>query len=845
MSNQLLLWGAEVDLERRVALREGAAHRLSPTEARLLGYLARRSGPVPAPELLQEVWATPDVHPRTVRLVIDQLRAKIELDPAEPDHLLEEEEGYRFERAHRVRTVQDERLSRLLSMLERGAGLLTLVGSPGTGKSYLARHVASLWEARGVTTLALDLEGVHDPRDALARLATALGLRTSAPDPEYDQLRRALAVRAPLLLVLEHLDELVERGYGLVQVPGVDGVSVLATAERSIGSGSDRVVTVEPLAPPAARRFLLQLAREAGAREDVLTDAALDAVTEATEGLPLALQVAAAWLAQLRPIMLGPQLQALRAGPRGLMGALLRAWDLLEEGDILAMGLLCAVPGPLPIAAFEAVTRSGSSDRPLDRLARLRQRAWISMDRTGRVAVPATSRAFVAGRTQAGVTRTALNRMSAWAASTVRQLLGKLEGEHHVEASVQLERDLPLWWALVGRMAPGPGRARLACDLAAVELRVGIGPSTADKLAELVPEVSEDRGLGALLRLRRVQVGAREDLRAALERAEGLPDKGLIVEIRTRLGRELARSGALDEARAELQRALDEARELPRLRAHAELELGAVDSAQGDWAGAMVRWRSAEATARQLGSRQLVLLALAAVAGAERQQGHEREAETALRQALELAEELGAVERSAELRLELASLFVASGSAPLARLDEAVRLLQEAHTWYHRQGLLRAEALALRGLAHAHLARGEPAAASRLVAQAREAFHTLGDTREEGLLLLQLARLEHHGGRPSEALRRYDEAQAFLAGTLEGELAALAAIAAKDLADHARAATLHDLARARLAERPEARGLLELVEQAMGARSQPDSERVWAQIRARLIEPGLAGSPRG
>ena len=74
--------------------------RLSPTEAKLLTYLAARPGRVISySTLLEEVWGySSQVSSRTVYATVHRLRSKVELDPTEPRNIISlSREGYRFE----------------------------------------------------------------------------------------------------------------------------------------------------------------------------------------------------------------------------------------------------------------------------------------------------------------------------------------------------------------------------------------------------------------------------------------------------------------------------------------------------------------------------------------------------------------------------------------------------------------------------------------------------------------------------------------------------------------------------------------------------------------------------
>ena len=89
----------EVDLSRRVVLREGAPVRLTPIEYRLLAVLLANSGKVMTHRhLLREVWGPAFVESsHYLRIYVGRLRQKLENDPAQPRHFLTETGvGYRF-----------------------------------------------------------------------------------------------------------------------------------------------------------------------------------------------------------------------------------------------------------------------------------------------------------------------------------------------------------------------------------------------------------------------------------------------------------------------------------------------------------------------------------------------------------------------------------------------------------------------------------------------------------------------------------------------------------------------------------------------------------------------------
>ncbi len=88
-----------IDLAERLVQSRGQILRLTPTEFKLLACLVRNAGRVVTHrQLLTDVWGAEFTeHTHYLRLYMGQLRAKIEVDPAEPRHLLTETGiGYRL-----------------------------------------------------------------------------------------------------------------------------------------------------------------------------------------------------------------------------------------------------------------------------------------------------------------------------------------------------------------------------------------------------------------------------------------------------------------------------------------------------------------------------------------------------------------------------------------------------------------------------------------------------------------------------------------------------------------------------------------------------------------------------
>lgn len=437
VTRYLDLLGCRIDLAARVARWHDGDRSITPTETKLLAYLASQDGrAVSRQELLKEVWGyRGGVISRTVKTTMGRLRAKVEIDPAQPDHLLTVVGlGYRFHVADAVAVaVAREELSThadrpaplipddepvdatrcnlppagdLVGRQEAAAPLAvaldegriaTLIGPAGVGKSALALSWATdqAGARRWDEVAWIDLANATSRGDLLRAIADALG---SDLQGEGDDAARflggALAGRGRLLLVLDNAEQAAESL--AAALPGLldpaPRVSVVVTSREPLRIRGERQVAVAPLtAADAARLFARRIpGTPVPGYED---PAVVGPILECLDGLPLAIEMAAVWADLLGPDelrdRLDQQLDLLQEDRRdrperhrSLRAAVASSWELLGAWERSALGQLAAFEGAFDLDEAHAVLRFDDPEAPTApaALRSLRSRSLLRLE---------------------------------------------------------------------------------------------------------------------------------------------------------------------------------------------------------------------------------------------------------------------------------------------------------------------------------------------------------------------------------------------------------------------------------------------------------------------------------
>jgi predicted ATPase/DNA-binding winged helix-turn-helix (wHTH) protein len=382
---RLELLGCSVDMSTG-ALSGGRSGRLTTRELDLLRYLAGRREAVDRRKLLCQVFGyRPNVASRAVDKAMNSLRAKIERDPAEPEHLITVQGvGYRFVPKTPPAAPQPssspllfepdrfvghtDTLAELAAAL-RAPGLVTVVGTGGLGKTRLARRAARLYaEQTGEQARLCELVEARTADDLLRVLASSLGLSLQGRErAAADRLGHALDAMGPVVVILDNLEQLVEHR-GLIERwrALAPRARLLGTSRRPLELAGERVLPLRPLNEVEAVELLTERAASGGLQVD-----GLELLARHLEGLPLALELAAVRLRTLGPAQILARLRDrldLLKGPRDEIGPLRRAldwsWALLPAAEKTALAELSVFAGGISIEAAEVVLDPDPAGRP-------------------------------------------------------------------------------------------------------------------------------------------------------------------------------------------------------------------------------------------------------------------------------------------------------------------------------------------------------------------------------------------------------------------------------------------------------------------------------------------------
>ena len=289
--------------------------------------------------------------------------------------------------------------------------LVTLLGLGGTGKTRLAiavgeRMLSSFAGGVWLVTLA----GVESPERIVPAIAAVLGVGDAADRPLAESVADRLRQR-PTLVVLDNFEQLVAGSTVLADLLArTPGTRALVTSQLPLRLSGERLFRLEPLEPEAAVALFAERARAALPAFDLDAEReGVEAICSRVDGVPLALELAAARTAVMAPrelvARLDRSLEVLARGPRdlperhrSLRATLEWAYALLQPEEQTVLARLSVFAGPAPLDAVEAVATSGG----LDTLSGLVDASLVRRSESAadgvRYAMPEAVREFAAER---------------------------------------------------------------------------------------------------------------------------------------------------------------------------------------------------------------------------------------------------------------------------------------------------------------------------------------------------------------------------------------------------------------------------------------------------------------
>ena len=262
--------------------------------------------------------------------------------------------------------------------------LVTICGPGGVGKTRLALQIADGFiEHYEDGVWLVDLASLDNPDQVLPTAARAIGLYLDS-SPQAEQALIEYCRQRQLLLVLDNCEHLIEACVNLIRAVLKDCpyMKVLATSRELLGITGESIYSLQPLAVPdlntptefqilakneSVRLFTVR-ATAVRPNFSIRADnaAAVAQVCIQLEGIPLALELAAAWVRVLPVEQISQNLvrglDFLRGANRGALPRLqtMRAcldwsFDLLTQNEQAVLTRLSVFAGSWTLEAAEAV----------------------------------------------------------------------------------------------------------------------------------------------------------------------------------------------------------------------------------------------------------------------------------------------------------------------------------------------------------------------------------------------------------------------------------------------------------------------------------------------------------
>ncbi len=265
--------------------------------------------------------------------------------------------------------------------------LVTLTGPGGVGKTRVALQLAARQRGQGAAVVYVPLSTVRDRDLVFPAIARSLGLHAGARERVAAQLIGALA-GTHMLLVLDNVEQVADAAPDLAELlQACPNLTLLITSRVRLRLSGERIYALFPLPVPDDRQSVdlaaladlgavrLFVARGQATNADfALTErnaTAVSGICRRLDGLPLALELAAAKLPVLAPADLLARLEhrlaILTGGGRDLpdrqqtiRATIAWSHDLLSPGEQRFFRQMAVFIGGFTLAAAESVCAAAS-----------------------------------------------------------------------------------------------------------------------------------------------------------------------------------------------------------------------------------------------------------------------------------------------------------------------------------------------------------------------------------------------------------------------------------------------------------------------------------------------------